>query len=254
MRRIFILVPSPHPTGPVKGAYALANALAAERPVSLVTLKDGPGVGARLDPRVSQCSLAAVGGGWRARVEAYRQMLRAAGGRPNVASISMCLSADMANCLSTRDAVTCVSVRGNLVRNYRLDYGLLGVPLAVGHLTALRRADHIVAITAAMATQIAFYARTTPAVIGNFIDEAALDSYRSSVRHTGALRFVFVGTMSERKQPMLVVRAIHELRLRGIDVVLDMIGSGPLDSVVSVEVSRLGLKGCVTLHGHLNDP
>ena len=48
MRQIFITVPSPHPTGPIKGAYALANALAAERQVTLVTLKRGPGADAEL--------------------------------------------------------------------------------------------------------------------------------------------------------------------------------------------------------------
>ena len=51
---IFILVPSPHPTGPVKGAFALANALAPIRRVVLVYLKDGPGVDANLDTRVEE--------------------------------------------------------------------------------------------------------------------------------------------------------------------------------------------------------
>src|SRR5687767_13279793 len=117
MREIFIVVPSPHPTGPIKGAYALANAVSAERPVTLVTLKQGPGAEAVLDPRVTRRSLADVSGSYN-RLAAYRKMLRDAGGRKSVASISMCLSADIVNCLSGNDAVTCVSVRGNLLRNY----------------------------------------------------------------------------------------------------------------------------------------
>jgi len=253
MRQIFITVPSPHPTGPIKGAYALANALAAERPVTLVTLKRGPGVDTELDRRVTQRSLADLGG-WPNRVRAYRAMLHAAGGRQHVASISMCFTADMVNCLAGDAAVTCASVRGNLFRNYRLDYGLPGVPLAAAHLMALRKADHIVAMTAAMAAQVKAYAGKAPAVIGNFVDEAGLDGYRSSLRRVGALRAVFLATLSERKQPLLAIQAIHELRRAGVDIVLDVIGTGPLAAAVAAEVARLGLHESVILHGHLSNP
>ena len=79
-RNIFILVPSPSPSGPVKGAYALANALVKERDVTLVSLKPGPGVSATLDSRVIQLSLAGVNAGWTGWVRAYRAKLEAAGG------------------------------------------------------------------------------------------------------------------------------------------------------------------------------
>ena len=254
MRQIFITVPSPHPTGPIKGAYALANALAAERPVTLVTLKRGPGVDTELDRRVTQRSLADLGGGWPNRVRAYRAMLDAAGGRRHVSSISMCLTADMVNCFAGDAAVTCASVRGNLFRNYRLDYGLPGVPLAAAHLMALRKTDHIVAMTATMAAQVKAYAGKAPAVIGNFVDEAALEGYRSGARRAGTFRAVFLATLSERKQPLLAIHTVHELRRAGVDLVLDVIGTGPLAAAVAAEVTRLGLEKSVILHGHLSNP
>ena len=157
-RQIFIIVPSPHPTGPVKGAYALANALADTRRVTMVTLKRGPGVDAPLDHRVSRRTLADIDGGWRAKLKTYRAWLAAAGGRAEVASISMCLSADAVNCFCRSQALTIASVRGNLIRNYGMDYGITGRPLAIAHLAALRRVDHTVAFTAAMARQVAWYA------------------------------------------------------------------------------------------------
>jgi hypothetical protein len=253
MRQIVITVPSPHPTGPIKGAYALANALAAERPVTLVTLKQGPGADAVLDPRVTKRSLADAGG-WRDRLHAYKRILLDAGGRPHVASISMCLAADMVNCLSGDSAVTCASIRGNLFKNYRLDYGLPGVPAAVAHLMALRKTDYIVAITSTMAAQVKFLTGRIPTIIGNFIDEAALDAYRSSRRPSDAYRLVFLASLSERKQPLLAIRAVHELRRLGADVVLDMIGTGPLAPAVAAEVNRLGMQEAVILHGHLSNP
>ena len=254
IRHVFIIVPSDHPTGPVKGAYALANALVDERPVTLVTLREGPGASAPLDRRVLRRSLADVGSRWWNRLTTYRSMLREAGGRSHVGSISMCFSADMVNCWSAADAVTCASVRGNLMKNYRLDYGLPGMPLAVGHLAALRRADHIVAITTAMAAQIASYAGKAPIVIGNFIDEPALDVYRSSTRREGPLRFVFVGSLTTRKQPLVVLRAVRELKQRGLDVRLDVVGVGPLSKAVEDAVTSLSLQGLVTLHGHVAEP
>jgi glycosyltransferase involved in cell wall biosynthesis len=91
-------------------------------------------------------------------------------------------------------------------------------------------------------------------VIGNFVDEAGLDGYRSSLRRVGALRAVFLATLSERKQPLLAIQAIHELRRAGVDIVLDVIGTGPLAAAVAAEVARLGLHESVILHGHLSNP
>jgi len=253
-RTFFILVPSLHPTGPVKGAYALANALADVRRVVLVTLKPGTGVDAPLHPLVEQRFLEGVVGGWRGRLQAYRAMLQEAGGRARVVSISMCLSADLVNRFCRKEAVICASVRGNLLRNYRHDYGLPGLIFAVGHLMALRSFDHVITMTAAMAEQVRFYTRSLPAVIGNFVDEADLDVYRISAIPDGPLRFVFLGSLNERKQPGLVVHALNELHYRGYEVELDMVGDGPLRTRLEAEVSARGLGERIRLHGHVPDP
>ena len=252
MRTVFILVPSPHPTGPVKGAYALANALAPLRRVVLVFLKRGPGVDAALDERVELVSLADTPGGWRGRIAAYRRLLEDAGGRQRVGSISMCLSADWINRFCRREAVTCSSIRGNLPQNYRLDYGWLGVPLALGHLLALRTFDHVVAMTRSMAFQLRWLAALRTRVIGNFVDEAPLERHRRTGAASGPLRFVFVGSLSVRKQPELVIAAIETLREQ--DVQLDVLGDGPLREMLHSLVKSKGLHSRVRLHGQVADP
>ncbi len=254
MKKIFILVPAPNPTGPIKGAYALANALAKERDVTLVTLKPGLGVSTTLDSRVVQLSLSDANGGWKGWVRAYRAKLEAAGGRERVASISLCFSADMVNYFCSRQAVICSSVRANLLRNYRMHYGLAGVPLAVAHLAVLVRFDHVVAMTEAMAGQVKRYARKVPAVIRNFVDEEALEPYRVPRPAEGSLHFIFLGMLTSRKQPLLVVRAVRKLVLDGVNVSLDMIGDGPLRQQVAEEVARLSLGKVIRLHGHLSEP
>jgi glycosyltransferase involved in cell wall biosynthesis len=253
-RHIFILVPALVATGPIKGAYALANALAAERDVTLVSTRDGPGANAYLDSRVRQISLAAHGV-FTSKVRAYRQLLRAAGGRRTTASISMCLSADATNVLCLNRTVTCTSVRGNLHQNYLMDYGPVGRAIASAHLLFLRAADHVVVMTDAMVEQVArFTGRSKVSVIPNFVDEESLEQFRVSRPPTGPLRFVFLGSLTERKQPLALVRAMAQLRSTGVDARAQLIGTGPMEGQVRGEIERLGLHAEVTLQGFLSTP
>lgn len=252
--KVFVLVPSFHPTGPIKGALALANELAAQQEVCMVSLKPGPGVDARVHERVTMVCLADRGR-WHRRIRAYRRMLREAGGRPAVASVSFCFSADLANLACRRDAVICSSVRGNLAQNYRLDHGYKGLLVATAHLALLRGFDHVVAMSASMAEQVRRMAGRRPAVIGNFVDESVLERYRvSRAGRTGAYRFVFVGSLSRRKQPLLLLEAVAGLRGQGVEVHLDIIGDGPLRAEVEQATAGADLGKVVRLHGYLAEP
>jgi glycosyltransferase involved in cell wall biosynthesis len=252
-RRIFVLIPADLTVGPIKGAYALANALAAWRDVTLVTLKAGSGAQAPLDPRVRRIELADSAPHFADKVRRYRELLQQAGGRRQVASISMCLSADAVNARCREAAVTCASVRGNLIANYRFDYGWPGVPVAAAHLFALRWYDEVAAMTQTMAEQVRRFSGRRPAVIGNFVDEAALEPYRTRAA-TGALRFAFVGSLTTRKQPGLIVDALDTLRRRGVDASADIVGDGPLRNQVQEQAHRMGLNGALRVHGFLKDP
>jgi glycosyltransferase involved in cell wall biosynthesis len=221
--------------------------------VTLVILKPGPGADSPLHPAVRVIHLAAEKS-WRRRCVGYRDLLAKAGGRAKVASISFCFSADLMNLACRHQAIICASVRGNLVQNYRMDYSVPGVPLAMIHLVMLRGFDHVVAMTGAMAKQVRFYAGRNPKVIGNFVDEAPLAHFSHSAKPEGAFRFVFLGSLTPRKQPLLLVKAIDILRRYGKDVRLDLVGEGPLRVRLEAEVLRRGLTGIVTLHGHLAAP
>ncbi len=253
MRDIFILVPSMHPTGPVKGAVALANALVGLRGVTLVSLKDGPGPDAVLNTGVRHICLSKAGK-WYRRVGAYRKLLVAAGGRASVASISLCLSADMANLFCRGEGVTCSSVRGNLPQNYRHDYGPIGGTLARAHLLSLRGMDHVVAMNSVMSRQITTYISRPPVVIGNFVDELALEPYRFTGKLGGPLRFVFLASLTSRKRPELLIDAFASLIAAGVDAQLDIIGEGRLKGMVNDLIQGRGFANLITLHGHLRDP
>lgn len=253
-RRLFVLVPSLTPDGPVKGAIALVNALADDHEVTLASLRHGPGAEASVSPRVRQRCIADQAQGLAASVRLYRQWLADAGGRSEVASLSLCFSADLVNGFCRGQALTCSSVRGNLFVNYRMDYGLRGSALAALHLSMLRRFDRVVAMTPEMAAQVQRYAGRAPAVIGNFIDEAPLESRRCAVRPVGPPRLVFVGSLSSRKQPGLLVEALAARLAQGRQATLDLVGDGPLMPTMAALVERLRIGHAVRMHGFLADP
>jgi glycosyltransferase involved in cell wall biosynthesis len=66
------------------------------------------------------------------------------------------------------------------------------------------------------------------------------------------LRFVFVGSLSIRKQPELVISAIE--KLKGQDVELDILGDGPLREKLCSLVDSLGLQNRVRLLGQVPIP
>jgi glycosyltransferase involved in cell wall biosynthesis len=253
MRRVFVLVPSLRRTGPVIGAAAVANALSSVRDVTLVALKGGTGVAPLVDRRVRVVSLSAHRG-WAARLKAYRALLTESGGRSQTASLSSCFSADMVNVMCGSLAFTCASVRGNLPMNYRFDYGAVGMPLAALHLTCLRACDAVVVMTHAMAAQVRRYTNTAPEVIGNFVDESHLDRYRAERPSDGPFRFVFLGSLTARKQPLVLVDAISELTRLGVSAHLDFVGDGPLRSTVEERVRELRLDHVVSVHGNRDEP
>ena len=255
MRKIFILIPADHPHGPVKGAYAPANALSTKREVTLVTVKQGPGAETPLSPNVTKLCLADTETNSLGKVSFYKGLLARAGGRKAVSSISMCFSADAINALCSRHAITCSSVRGNLLANYRLDYGIKGTFLAITHLASLRAFDTIVAMTKAMAKQIKQYSNRDSKIIGNFIDETSLRQFQCTESPTGSYRFTFVGSLSERKQPWLLIEAAASIVESGYaNIELHFIGDGPLRNRLKEESQRFKVEEKIHIHGFLKNP
>lgn len=254
MRRLFVLVPSLVPTGPIKGAVALCNSLANSFDVTLVALKPSPAFPCYIDSRVEVICLGEILG-WRLRLRTYRRLLEDAGGRPQVVSFSFCLSADVFNFLARRYAATISSIRGHLLRTYRVDFGPAGPLLAIFHFLIVRQLDCVVAMTDRMARQFAAIAGKRPVVIGNFIDELRLESLRSPrMEESAEWRFVFVGRLDPLKSPALVVEAVCLLAEQGILCSLDVYGDGPLMAKLSAIVNERGRGDIVRFHGHVDDP
>lgn len=252
--KIFILIPSLSPYGPVKGAIALANELVNTREVTLVPVKYGSGANAHVDERIEVLNLAKISNTKFGKISAYRKILKQAGGRKKVASISMCFSADFINLFCKSRAVTCSSVRGNLINNYRMEYGLLGIFLAFIHFFCLRFFDVIVAMTKPMAEQVKFYSNKMPHIIGNFIDEKTITKYQVSPNNSDQVKFIFIGSLTERKKTDSLIRAASTLKLKGLDFHLDIVGDGPLHQNLKDLIIQLDLNDHIKLHGFIPNP
>ncbi len=257
MKKFFILIPSFSMTGPIKGAIALANYLVNEREVHLVTIKKTTDYKGHINQNIKITCLEDHCSSLFQKISFYKKLLNEAGTKETVASISMLFSADFINIFCRNLATTCSSVRGNLTKIYRMDYGLLGLPLAVLHLIYFRKFDKLVTMSHEMEKQVRFYSRRSSAIIGNFIDESELEVYRSQRlqnNNKDVTRFVFVGFVSHRKNPILLLNTLHRLHQDGFNVFLDIIGSGSLMDSVKKEIKKLQISEIVRIHGHLENP
>jgi glycosyltransferase involved in cell wall biosynthesis len=253
-KKIFVLVPSFNPAGPVKGAVALCNGLVDRFPVTFVSLKPGGNIDSlMLDSRITVISMGDIIG-WKKKYKTYKELILNNDGK-NVISISFCFSSDLLNFFIVPYAKTISSVRGNLKINYLYDYGYLGIILSYFHYSILRRFDHVIAISDAMYKQLLSLGIKRLSIIHNFIDEKNIDKYRVTTRkRKNPFSFIYLGRLSKLKRPDLIIDAISSLKERGMDCRLDIIGGGDMKCFLEKMVMQLGLSSHVLLHGVIDNP
>ncbi len=257
MKKIFILIPSFIMTGPIKGAIALANCLSLEREVYLVTIKKLVAYEPVINSNIKTICLADHSSNYFQKVFYYRNLLKDAGAKDDIISISMLFSADLINSFCYKYASICSSIRGNLPEAYRMDYGYKGYILGVFHLIFLRRFCKLVTMSDQMKKQVKYYSGKDSKIIGNFVDEVQLEPYRLKKIidiKSDITRFIFLGRVAHGKKPGLLINTIFKLHKNGFKVSLDIIGDGPLLSNIHEKIKKLRLNDIVKIHGHVNDP
>jgi len=255
MENFCIIIPSPQPNGPTKGAFALANEIC-ELPnlkIFIIYLKEGPGVNLILNKKVKVINLSGQNNNLFSKIFQYRKFLKSLGGKDTITSLSMCFSADFVNSYCKNQANTIASIRCNLYDDYRFLYGLFGIILAEFHFKFLKKFNHVVSMSKSMQTQIRRRSKIESTIIPNFIDESNLEKYKNKkVQKSKNFKFIFVGTLSKRKRPYLLVKAMEKFKDQNIT--LEIIGDGPLYSKLKKEIISKGLNEKVYLHGFLKNP
>jgi len=207
-----------------------------------------------LNSRVKLISLAKKTG-WRQKIKAVRNEFSQAGGRKSVFAISFCFSADAVNFFMRKRAMTFCCPRGNLFQNYRFDYGLAGLLIARLHYLLMKNYDTVISMSDSMTDQLKSLGIQRLKTIGNFVDEVHLEPYRRNRKPlTDKIRFAFLGSLTERKRPGLMIVSFNKLIRDGYDCHLDIIGQGNLrDEIVQI-VRDYNIDKQVTFYGHLPEP
>ena len=81
-------------------------------------------------------------------------------------------------------------------------------------------------------------------------DETERHSELVSESHNTVLNFIFVGTLSKGKKPLLSVKVIHKLKVKGYHVRLDIYGEGIERTNISTYILDNSLEKEVFLHGN----
>ena len=89
--------------------------------------------------------------------------------------------------------------------------------------------------------------------IKSFFTASYLESEKESINTKslkGTLNLLFVGTLSDGKQPLLTVKAINELIKLDYNVQLDIYGEGQQRTIIEDYISKNNLSKHITLHGN----
>lgn len=251
MKRIFILVPSIEPKGPIKGAMALANILCEYSNITFISLKGDIIKPRILSKKVNYLSLKCKSP--ISKIITYRNLLSRTNSE-NVISLSYCLSADLTNFFCFGKFKKIASIRGNLFKNYRFEYGYFGYILAFFHLILLNKFDEIIVMSLSMKKQVRKFTLSKITIIENFIDESKKNITYPKKVYENEIKFIFIGDLTLRKRPDLIINAIYSLKKKGTNCYLDIIGKGPLLDELSNMVHELNLSECIKFHGFVKDP
>ncbi|MEJ6489821.1 glycosyltransferase [Leucobacter sp. USCH14] len=116
-----------------------------------------------------------------------------------------------------------------------------------------KRPLRTIAVSRALADVIDRHRRTPTMVIGNevIMPSEPLRPRPSTVSDGTAVKLVGVGSLIERKGPVIAVRTMVELRSRGVDASLTWVGDGPLAEQMREQAQKAGVIESLHLRGHL---
>ena len=255
-KTIILLLPADNPTGPVKGALAIANGLSKYYHVQVVFINKGTGSNTFLDERIVKHYLFESKKNFFKNIKKFRQYIKNISKKnKNILVFSICFSADLINFISFHKFLMISSIRGNLMANYKFTYGFLGYCLALLHLFILKKFSLVFSMTKSMQKQVFKLVGLKTYIIPNFIDENNRDlcilNHKESNKKN-KFKLLFLGSLTKRKNPELLIEALS--KIDKYDVCLDIIGEGELEERISKLISRMNLNSKIRLLGFIKNP
>jgi len=144
-----------------------------------------------------------------------------------------------------------VRVSGPDIPGFERRYGPLYPFLTPAIRTIWHGSEVVVAKCAGEAAMIRAVDRRVPiAIVPNGVD---LDVFRPGEPIAGEapLRLLCVGRLIERKGQQHLVEAVRRLTSEGIDVTLELVGTGDAETALKAQVRKLGLEESVRFRGYM---
>ena len=126
-----------------------------------------------------------------------------------------------------------IPVLEGIFENYSSDYGAVGYAVAFAHLWACRFFSKVFVLSEPMKNQVSKVIGTEPVVHRNFVDEGFLENFRITESAAESLRIVFVGSLTSRKRPELLVDALAKLRSGGLEASVTFMGAGDREELIN---------------------
>ena len=246
-RKIIIIVPQIDNSGPVKGAFALMQGLQ-NLGETTVCIPMGVSGNSRI---ADDCDMnVAKARGWLGKIRALRRIVAEAQLDHKVSIISFCFRPDLLTVASGLRRITVSSLRGNLIANYGMQYGIAGKWLAILNYCILFMHARTVVLNQSMFDDLRRYTNRIE-IIENFINEFPIERKREACRDPV---FIFVGGLTRRKAIVELIDAFSEVRRRGNNFSLLVLGEGPERELLESRVRAHGLGDHVSLLGQVKEP
>lgn len=252
-RKLIILLPKILRTGPILGAFAIANTLVDEFSITIVSIKGGVEDQIEIKEGIFLEDLSRYKD-WLKRIKRFNSLMENCDDRDVV--LSMCFSADLFNAIFVNKQRKISSIRANNLQNYTHTYGkIFGYLIDRAHKIIFRSFDNVIVISKTMQKQVMNDDKRIPiSLIENFIDEESIEKYRHKFDDQESIDLIFVGSLTTRKQPLLLIDGLQKILNKGIDARLSIIGVGPLISELERKVSNLSISESVKFYGHIDNP
>ena len=246
-RKILIIVPQIDDSGPVKGALALLQGLQ-NLGVTTVCIPMGITENSRIS---NDCDMSvAKARGWFGKIRALREIVAKAGLTHQVSIVSFCFRPDFLTLASGLRRISMSSLRGNLVANYSMQYGIAGKWLAIIHYGIAILHARTVVLNQSMFDDLRRYTSRID-IIKNFINELPIERKRNVDSHPV---FIFVGGLTRRKGIVELIDAFSEVRRQGNNFSLLVLGEGPEGVALEQRIQAHGLGDNISILGQVEEP
>lgn len=155
------------------------------------------------------------------------------------------------------DVPVALVVRQNLVQFMSAHKGLKRLAaVSAAHLLEwdfkrLARGRTVFTVGAEMADAYGRFSKNVHTHMPCLVDEAQLQKFAAMPACGDPHRLLCVGRLSPEKGHRYLIDALADLRSRGMECHLDIVGTGALEQDLRVQVAALGLAGQVRFHGYV---